>query len=61
MCEWRQQHPDGRKADCHRDTGLDPKQYASGGMIFTLHEIEKTWLSQKVLKALAVSDRINLR
>ena len=22
---WRQQHPDGRKADCHRDTGLDPK------------------------------------
>lgn len=25
VCEWRQQHPDGRKADCHRDTGLDPK------------------------------------
>lgn len=23
--EWRQQHPDGCKADCHRDTGLDPK------------------------------------
>lgn len=23
--EWRQQHPDGRKADCHRETGLDPK------------------------------------
>lgn len=23
--EWQQQHPDGRKADCHRDTGLDPK------------------------------------
>ena len=23
--EWRRQHPDGRKADCHRDTGLDPK------------------------------------
>ena len=23
--EWRQQHPKGRKADCHRDTGLDPK------------------------------------
>ena len=23
--EWRQQHPGGRKADCHRDTGLDPK------------------------------------
>ena len=22
---WRQQHPGGRKADCHRDTGLDPK------------------------------------
>lgn len=22
---WRQQHPDGRKADCHRETGLDPK------------------------------------
>lgn len=22
---WRQKHPDGRKADCHRDTGLDPK------------------------------------
>ena len=22
---WRQLHPDGRKADCHRDTGLDPK------------------------------------
>ena len=21
---WRQQHPEGRKADCHRDTGLDP-------------------------------------
>ena len=25
VCAWRQQHPDGRKADCHRDTGLDPK------------------------------------
>lgn len=23
--EWRMQHPEGRKADCHRDTGLDPK------------------------------------
>lgn len=23
--EWRQQHPLGRKADCNRDTGLDPK------------------------------------
>ena len=23
--EWQQQHPKGRKADCHRDTGLDPK------------------------------------
>ena len=23
--EWRQRHPGGRKADCHRDTGLDPK------------------------------------
>jgi len=23
--EWRQQHPEGRKADCHRDTSLDPK------------------------------------
>ena len=23
--EWREQHPGGRKADCHRDTGLDPK------------------------------------
>ena len=23
--QWRQQHPGGRKADCHRDTGLDPK------------------------------------
>ena len=23
--EWRQQNPDGRKADCRRDTGLDPK------------------------------------
>ena len=23
--EWRQQHPEGRKADCRRDTGLDPK------------------------------------
>ena len=22
---WRRQHPEGRKADCHRDTGLDPK------------------------------------
>lgn len=25
VCLWRQQHPEGRKADCHRDTGLDPK------------------------------------
>lgn len=25
VCFWRQQHPDGRKVDCHRDTGLDPK------------------------------------
>ena len=25
VAEWRQQHPEGRKADCHRDTGLDPK------------------------------------
>ena len=23
--EWREQHPNGRKVDCHRDTGLDPK------------------------------------
>ena len=23
--EWRASHPDGRKADCARDTGLDPK------------------------------------
>lgn len=23
--EWRQQHPDGRKIDCNRETGLDPK------------------------------------
>lgn len=22
---WRAEHPEGRKADCHRDTGLDPK------------------------------------
>ena len=22
---WRAQHPDGRKADCHKETGLDPK------------------------------------
>lgn len=22
---WREQHPESRKADCHRDTGLDPK------------------------------------
>ena len=22
---WRQQHPEGSKADCHRETGLDPK------------------------------------
>ena len=23
--EWRRQHPDGRKAECYRETGLDPK------------------------------------
>lgn len=23
--EWRKAHPDGRKVDCQRDTGLDPK------------------------------------
>ena len=23
--QWRQKHPGGRKADCQRDTGLDPK------------------------------------
>lgn len=23
--KWREEHPDGKKADCHRDTGLDPK------------------------------------
>lgn len=23
--EWRKMHPEGKKADCHRDTGLDPK------------------------------------
>ena len=23
--EWQAAHPDGRKVDCHRDTGLDPK------------------------------------
>ena len=22
---WREQHPDGRKVDCHKETGLDPK------------------------------------
>ena len=25
VAEWQQQHPEGRKADCHRDTGIDPK------------------------------------
>lgn len=30
---------------------LIQKQYASGGMIFTLHEIEKTWLSQKSIES----------
>ena len=25
VAEWRESHPDGTKADCHRDTGLDPK------------------------------------
>lgn len=28
---WRQEHPEGRKADCHRDTGLDPKRSAMVG------------------------------
>lgn len=23
--EWQERHPEGKKADCHRDTGLDPK------------------------------------
>ena len=23
--EWREQHQEGSKADCHRETGLDPK------------------------------------
>jgi hypothetical protein len=23
--QWREEHPEGRKADCHRDTGIDPK------------------------------------
>ena len=23
--QWRSENPDGRKADCHRDTGIDPK------------------------------------
>lgn len=23
--EWQRQHPEGTKADCHRETGLDPK------------------------------------
>ena len=25
VSNWRQQYPEGRKVDCHRDTGLDPK------------------------------------
>ena len=25
VLEWRKNNPKGRKADCHRDTGLDPK------------------------------------
>ena len=25
VCEWRRQHPEDCKTDCHRDTGLDPK------------------------------------
>ena len=25
VLEWRKQHPQGKKADCHRDTGLDAK------------------------------------
>ena len=25
VLEWRRQNPDGRKIDCRRDTGLDPK------------------------------------
>ena len=23
--EWRREHPEGKKVECHRDTGLDPK------------------------------------
>ena len=25
VIEWKQAHPEGKKVDCHRDTGLDPK------------------------------------
>ena len=25
VLEWREQHPEGKKIECHRDTGLDPK------------------------------------
>lgn len=39
MCEWRQQHPDGRKADCHRDTGLDPKTIRNGGIVKHYDEV----------------------
>ena len=25
IVQWKLEHPTGRKADCHRDTGIDPK------------------------------------
>ncbi len=42
VLEWRTKHPEGRKADCHRDTGLDPKT------------IRKWWDSNKKHKTVEI-------
>ena len=46
--EWQQQHPEGKKADCRRDTGLDPKtirkwwnEYPNEETIEAIEEVRK--------------------
>ena len=31
--KWKLDNPHGKKIDCHRDTGLDPKTIRNGGII----------------------------
>lgn len=59
--EWRKQHPEGRKVDCIRDTGLDKKtvyKWWDGGskVMVSSASIKKTKLSDEQLIQMFITD-----